>query len=305
MRLSRAHFEKAVLARVKPSGQFSDAGYRFHSDLKRAIELGDQGAMKDHLSAAKILMDQNRFKGKDFALLLNSISKVNNKQSLNEELQDIISHLEVKVSKSPAFLLSLSPVDTAQLLNGLVKVNEALNEHSQKLNSRIINRITEQIPTKLPLYQDHHLAIVLHALAASKSQAFHVISEIVNEIENSRDLESFTPQGVVMIANALSRLKVRRNPTVVSLWGSIMKRTLSIRDGEMQPRWPGVILSAVSYAGLKPWEIQSEFLQRLMTRATRDFETGRLERVHYMKCLTTATNMGLTLHIEHSHDSKR
>jgi hypothetical protein len=296
MQQSRIRVDKAVLSRVKPSGRTSDAGFNFHNDLKIAINRENIKGIETHLEVARTLMDSNRFKGKDFALLINSISKLKDSEAIKPELmQDIITRLEFKVTNNPAFIFSLSPVDTSQLMNGLVKINPTLDQESQKLTARIMERITEQIPTKLPLFQDHHLAIVMHALAASETRAFHVVTEIVNEIENSRDLLTFTPQGVVMLANALSRIKLKKTTTVVSLWHSIMKRAINFKEPEMQPNWPDVLLTAVSFSGIKERDIPPEFITSMVDKAEKAFRKGLLERGRYMKCLSTAKGLGLTL----------
>ena len=287
------HLDKAVISQMKPNWRSSD------STLKRAIEMGNAEEVEKHIIAAQELMNRNQFKPRDFSLIINSLSKAKDLQSINREyIKGILGQLDLKMKKNPAFVSALVPLDTALIMNGLGRFYSTADEAGQRICGSLVRNIAEQIPTKLPLFQDHHLAMILHALSKTRvGSANHIAAEIVREIEQCRDLDSFTPQSVIMIASAITSLQLRKTPELVSLWKSVFKRVIGFRDPDYQPKWPGILLKAIAYSELNAQEVPREFVKEMVKRNSNFFEQRGIDRDFHDATLRAANKIEMNLEI--------
>lgn len=242
-----------------------------------------------YIDRAIELSRENKMSSKDFSLILHSIAKL----SIPTEL--LLRELRRKVQKNHTFTTQMVPTDIAIIFNSLTKLAKK-DTSLTGICRDIVRRLSDEIPVKLSLFENHQLAQVLHALSTLEIRDPVIINEIVREIEMARDLDSFNSQSVVMIATALSRqlpLKQGQDTTDVfhGIWESIMIRACSIPRSEMQTNWPDVLLTAVAFAGVGKDQINAEFIQKMVTETCHQFTAKKIGQSRIAKALDALIRM--------------
>lgn len=272
LRVSRLAAQVARTGRKRPTEEL-------YLNIIKAVSTGDPTIVRQHVDQAAALADQNELSGKDFSLILNSAGKIS-----GVDTSKLLTALRTKLVKNRRFLTSLVPTDIALMMLSVAKLAKGGPE-TIKLTSPILARLSREIPLKLSLFENHQLAQVLHAISLAGIPSSAVIAEIVTEIETCRDIASFSPQSVVMIASALARIKPSQSEMLHSLWNSIQERSANIPRSEMQPNWPDVLLTAAAFAGEGQCHACSEFARRMADEVYYQFKSGKINEGRVAKAV--------------------
>lgn len=242
-----------------------------------------------YIDRAIDLSRDNKISSKDFSLLLHLTVK------LPIPTDPLLRELRRKVQKNHKFTNQMVPTDIAIIFNSLTKLTKK-DTSLTGICRDIVRRLSDEIPIKISLFENHQLAQVLHALSTLEIRDPVIIIEIVREIELARDLDSFNSQSVVMIATALSRqtpLKQGQDTTdvVAGIWESIMIRACSIPRSEMQANWPDVLLTAVAFGGVGKDQIYADFIQKMVTETCHQFAVQKIGKSRIAKAIDALIRM--------------
>jgi hypothetical protein len=277
LRTSVSAFSK--VARSRPSGKAASEVHKVYLEVIKAVQDGSQEDLARQLDRASALAGDNKMKSKDFALILHSVSKFRSVGSeLQTSLDSLVCLLDTKVTRNTIFLTTLLPVDLVQIISAIAKLGKAAPRKDNTPFENVINNLSQEVLLKLPLFEDHHLALVLHAFTHGTAGALqkHVVYQIIDEIQVNRDVQLFSLQSVVMIANAVSRLQPKMTPPVSELYVSLIDRSTKARDDEMQANWPDVLLTAFAHSGMDPMQIHEEFKVKMAEFVLRRIQRGQV-----------------------------
>ena len=234
------------------------------AQISRATD--DSDLLIKCIETAVGLNQSNQLSAKEMSLLMHQLGKSNCLLHASEKAGQFITELTKKLSRAPKLASHLTPLDISLFLNGLAKVCKDIPSLPSHTVTKLTQKISQEIPLKLSLFEDHQLAQVLHALASLRFTDQAIIMELVNEIETARDVSSFNLQSIVMLSSSVSRLVTVKpeNTTLNGFWTSIMKKIRTVQPSDMQPNWPDVILSSVAHSGLDKNLIPKKFIENVV-----------------------------------------
>ena len=280
------------LANRKPGSKSRvSPAYNLSTGVRNAIQTNNVEAIEAQIKEAQSMASNNLLKCKDFAMFFNAIMKTKDLERIEGGLLHLLEQFQTKLVRSDVFRSSMSPLDITQLIGGVSKIGQL--KQCATRSKGIMRKLEDEVTLKLPLFEDHQLALVLHALGNFKHGSSHVVSEIIAEIEVNRDIDSFSLQSVVIIANAVSRLNLKLTPVVISLWDSIFNRASTCRFSEMQPNWPDVLLSSAAYSGLPSGQIRDDFIVGMARCVGQQYKSGFISRERVAKAVSALTKLGV------------
>lgn len=272
------------VANRRPGSQARvSAAHLLSSEMKNAILSNNFRALEAQVKVAESMASNNELKCKDFAIVFNAIVKSKDLVHIQQEILNLLEQFRTKLVRSDVFRTSMSPLDITQLIGGVSKIGK-LKDCAAPCK-KIMRKLEDDVILKLPLFEDHQLALLLHGFANFKDVSPHVLSEIVAEIEVNRDIDSFSLQSVVIIASAVSRLNLKVTPIVRSFWDSLFSKAGSCRFHEMQPNWPDVLLSSAAYSGLSGNQIPQEFIVNMTRFVSNQYETASISKDRLSKAI--------------------
>lgn len=267
-----------------------DETRRLHQDIKRAIIASDISAVETELGKATFLASNNVLKPRDFATILNSVSKMKLQDDGLTHIHSLIKHFITRTRKSPAFIAGLTPIDIVQSINGLSKLSRGADQPDANLE-KMLETLVNLVPSKISLFEDHHLALILSATKRRQTDFSPVLSEVLAEISQRRDLSSFNLQSIVMIASALSSFSALNPRTLENLWESIISRVSKFQKSDFQPSWSSVIVSSVAKSKHRPKKVSEEFLNLMKDKLREENETGIIDVRSLAKSKAALENM--------------
>lgn len=279
--LCRCVWSTRWVSQTSQAGKLSRAkladSMRLHQELKRAVALSDEQTLVKELEQAEVMAKNNILKPRDYATVLNVVTKAKQSQETLNRINSIVAHFNARTRKSPSFLSSLTPIDIVQAMNAIAKLSKVQGQKSPAALSRLLETLAELVPSKISLFEDHHLALILHATRAKQADLIPTVCEVVTEISQRRDLSTFSGQSVVMIASALSKFEGGSKTQMHQLWTALVKRSLELKPSDFQPGWASVIVTSLANAASRPIAIPQQFIEFMQTQITREFQSGYLD----------------------------
>lgn len=250
--------------------------------LSREVKEIDSQLVDKYMSKVYQLAKNNEISCRDYVNVIHCVSRFDRTLLMNVGVIPLLDELRMKLLHNRTFSRTLSPVDIALCMNALTRLKH-VSEPFRVSSSILLTVLSDEIPSRIGLFDDHHLAMILHCLSAFYVRDTHLIEEIVAELEMARTVASnFTPQSVIMISSALCKLDVYSLPlknkfAVDGLWLSIMHALTPTRQSDLQPNWPSVALSSVSKSGLPSSAVPADFLKRMSDLVISFAKSGKLD----------------------------
>ena len=179
------------------------------------------------------------------------------------------------------FLSSLTPIDIAQILNALAKISRSQAQTAIPEHRKVVVDLAALVPSKLSLFEDHHLALILHATRTLQAELVAIIDEVITEISHRRDMHSFSAQSIVMIASSLSTFNHRNSKSLIHLWSCLVDRAASFVETDLRPSWAYVILTSLAKSRVRLTLINDSFLDSMQTHVSREFEAGLMDEAKF------------------------
>ena len=251
----------------------------------------DPALIEGYMNRMINLCDANEISAKDFALLINSLSKI------SPSCKQVISELKRMLRRNHKFAKSFGPIDISLTLTALARCSKA--DPTCKSDSlSVAKRICDEIPLRISLFENHQLGQLLHALSSLQYIDEAVIIEIVKEIELSRDLNAFNPQSVIVIASSISRLQPvspKHSQLLEGLWESIQMRVFDFKRNEIQPNWPDVLLTSIAHSGLPRNFMQEGVMNKLVKEMEYQFQKGLISQQRVSKTIDALDRIGFQI----------
>jgi len=256
-------------------------------------QLGSSSDMlSDYIDCALILAEQNDLGPKEYTQILYLTSRCC--QMVNEReipvVYSFIERFDQKLRVNDNFLGSMTTIDIATTFSSISKIRKIIKKKSdpsmtalESIHHRLLNRV----PAQLPRFEDRHLVQIIHTIGTFHEKVpWNICIQVLDEMSTKRDLSSFTPQGVVMLADSLSRLAssvhkadamVGVNVSFRSIWMDIMRCFTRFDYKELQRNWPSVILTSYVSSRIRGLEGEGKFVNFLVKAVMHQREIGIID----------------------------
>jgi hypothetical protein len=256
--------------------------------LPFSFQFADTDLVEDHLRRLTEQIRLNQVNGKDVALFLHSLSKVDQHTVPSEVLSSFLLAFEKKINRNVLLAQFLTHIDIVLMMNSIGKFAKT---SEVGVCNGLLSALAEEIPSRISLFEDHHLALLLKSSILVESEIIHVIIEILRELQNNREWATFSAQTVVIIASALSRLRREKYRYLPRLWASLLDRVMQFREEELQPNWADVLLTSLEFADVHPDLIQPELVDKLLSIVFLKHKKGLLSDSRLQKAVKSSEKL--------------